>query len=354
MTATTQPPQDTTAPSVPTSVTATATGPDTVEVAWTASTDDVGVTGYHVYRDGSSTPQATVTSGTSFLDIGLVGGTSHSYTVSAFDGAENESAEASPPITVTTDPPVVLAPIADAYVDASEGNNNFGTATDLEIDGAPTMVTYMKFDVSGITGTVTDAKLLLWTSTSDATGFEVFGVSDTSWSESNVTYQSAPAYGSTAVGSSGPITAGSWTTVDVTSLVTGNGLISIAIATSSNSPLTFSSREGSDPPQLVITEHSGLDTTAPSVPTSLAASGVTANEVGLSWTASTDDMGVVGYHIYRDGSSTPVATVIGTSYRDSGLNSGTTYIYTVAAFDAVGNESPESSPPVSETTGLVP
>ena len=80
VTATTLAPSDTTAPSVPTSVTATATGTDTVDLSWTASSDDIGVAGYNVYRDGSTTPLATVTSGTTYTDAGLTGSTSYTYT----------------------------------------------------------------------------------------------------------------------------------------------------------------------------------------------------------------------------------------------------------------------------------
>jgi regulation of enolase protein 1 (concanavalin A-like superfamily) len=83
------------------------------------------------------------------------------------------------------------------------------------------------------------------------------------------------------------------------------------------------------------------DTQAPTVPTGLAAGGVTTTSVTLTWTASTDlpnpgGKGVAGYYVYRNGDATaPIATVKGgTSLTDSGLSSGTTYTYQVAAFDA--------------------
>ena len=104
MTATTLTPSDTTAPSVPTGLAATATGPDTVDLSWTASSDDIGVAGYNVYRDGSTTPLATVTSGTTYTDTGLTASTAYAYTVSAFDAAGNESAQSSA-VTATTQPP---------------------------------------------------------------------------------------------------------------------------------------------------------------------------------------------------------------------------------------------------------
>ena len=93
---------DTTAPSVPTGVAAVANGTDKIDVSWTASTDNVAVAGYHVFRDGNATAIATVTTGTSYQDPGLAPGSTHSYTVSAFDAVPNESAKSSPPASATT------------------------------------------------------------------------------------------------------------------------------------------------------------------------------------------------------------------------------------------------------------
>ena len=83
----------------------------------------------------------------------------------------------------------------------------------------------------------------------------------------------------------------------------------------------------------------------PSVPT-LSGALNPDNSVGLSWTASTDaGSGLAGYRIYRDGQSTPYATITPetTTYTDAGVNSGTTYTYTVTAFDGAGNESQPSN-----------
>lgn len=82
------------------------------------------------------------------------------------------------------------------------------------------------------------------------------------------------------------------------------------------------------------------DTTAPSVPTGLAVTpGNTTN--GLTWTASTDNVGVVKYRVRRGG--TVVGEPTGTSFSDTGLTNGTAYSYTVSAVDAAGNESAQSS-----------
>jgi len=89
---------DTTAPSAPTGLTVTGTTSSSVSLSWTAATDNVGVTGYTVYR--GSTAVATVT-GTSYTDTGLTASTAYSYTVKAKDAAGNVSA-ASSAVTATT------------------------------------------------------------------------------------------------------------------------------------------------------------------------------------------------------------------------------------------------------------
>ncbi len=92
---------------------------------------------------------------------------------------------------------------------------------------------------------------------------------------------------------------------------------------------------------------SGGDYTPPSTPTGLQVTGVTASSVSLSWSASTDNVAVTGYNIYRG--TTLVGTSSGTTYTDSGLTSGTAYTYSVAAYDAAGNVSAKSTA-VSATT----
>ena len=345
VTATTLAPSDTTAPSVPTGLAATATGPDTVDLSWTASSDDIGVAGYNVYRDGATTPLATVTSGTTYTDAGLTGSTAYTYTVSAFDAAGNESVQSSP---VSADTPAAttttLVPTADAFVNASTPGTHYGSSTQVRVDASPTTTSYLKFDVSGLTGAVANATLRVWANTSQTTGYDVYSVPDTSWDESSITFNTAPSMATAVVGSSGPVSGGTWTTVDVTSLVSGNGTITLGLQTTNSTALSLSSREGSNPPELVITTSVAADTTAPSVPTGLAATATGPDTVDLSWTASSDDIGVAGYNVYRDGSTTPLVTVTsGTTYTDAGLTGSTAYTYTVSAFDAAGNESAQSS-----------
>ena len=79
------------------------------------------------------------------------------------------------------------------------------------------------------------------------------------------------------------------------------------------------------------------DTQAPTTPGSLAKSGSTQTSVSLAWSASSDDTGVTGYTVYRDGTSAGAPT--GTSYTVSGLSCGTSYLFAVEARDAAGNHS---------------
>src|SRR5665647_1775063 len=82
------------------------------------------------------------------------------------------------------------------------------------------------------------------------------------------------------------------------------------------------------------------DTTAPTAPSSLKAVGGR-RQVTLTWAASTDNVGVVGYRVWRSrtssGSLTQVASVSGRSYLNTGLSNGVTYYYKVQAYDATGN-----------------
>ncbi|HEX5404888.1 MAG TPA: cellulose binding domain-containing protein [Pseudonocardiaceae bacterium] len=83
------------------------------------------------------------------------------------------------------------------------------------------------------------------------------------------------------------------------------------------------------------------DTQAPSTPTGLAVTGTTATSASLSWSPSTDNVGVTGYQVFRGG--TMVGTTAGTSFTDTGLTAATMYGYTVKAVDAAGNVSAASA-----------
>lgn len=96
---------DVTAPTVPGSFTATASGQNAVNLAWTASTDAVGVTGYTITRNGTTI--TTTATGTSYADTGLTPGTLYTYTISAHDAAGNASATATASATTASSLPAM-------------------------------------------------------------------------------------------------------------------------------------------------------------------------------------------------------------------------------------------------------
>ena len=103
------------------------------------------------------------------------------------------------------------------------------------------------------------------------------------------------------------------------------------------------------------------DTTPPSVPNSLTANAISDTQIDISWVSSIDDVAVAGYKIFKNGIE--IAVTGNTSYQDTGLTPSTTYLYSVSAFDATGNESikslessattqsPPNNPPVLDPIG---
>jgi len=123
--------------------------------------------------------------------------------------------------------------------------------------------------------------------------------------------------------------------------VTGTTSITVRPAQTTLYHLTARNRWGSTSAQVSLTVNTSVDTLPPSVPTSVSATGISTSRIDVSWVSSTDNVGVSGYRIYRNGSQ--IATTGVTSYSDTGLASGATYAYNIAAFDASGNTSPLSS-----------
>ncbi len=85
-----------------------------------------------------------------------------------------------------------------------------------------------------------------------------------------------------------------------------------------------------------------LDTTAPTIPSGLTGSAVSSTQVNLSWSASTDNVAVTGYAIFRGGNE--IGTSSSTAYSDLTVTHSTSYSYTVKAYDAAGNRSAASAP----------
>jgi hypothetical protein len=96
----------------------------------------------------------------------------------------------------------------------------------------------------------------------------------------------------------------------------------------------------------------GPDTTPPAIPAVPTLSTVSSTGATITWTPTTDNVGVAAYYIYRDGAL--VSTLAVPPFQDSGLTPGLTYAYTLSAFDAQGNVSGQSAPLYVTTVNTTP
>jgi PKD repeat protein len=159
-------------------------------------------------------------------------------------------------ITVGAAPPTqTFAPAADAYAKESEPDTNFRSTSNLRVkeEAGNRYRPYMKFTVSGVSGPVQSAKLRLWVVDPSPDGGSLRSVADNTWTESGLTWNNAPAFESASLDSAGPITTGTWVELDVTGHVTGNGTYSFALVGTSSDTAIYNSRDGANPPELVVT-----------------------------------------------------------------------------------------------------
>jgi len=137
-------------------------------------------------------------------------------------------------------------------VNEGSPTTNYGSLTTLRVDGSPIIRSYLRFDLQGLSGAVTRATLRVFANSASTSGSVANGVSDNTWTESTLNYNNAPPLGS-ALGSSGPITAGTWISMDVTVYITGNGTYNLALTTPGSTAVSLASREsGANAPQLII------------------------------------------------------------------------------------------------------
>lgn len=153
---------------------------------------------------------------------------------------------------------ITLTLVADAKVKSTSTSRNYGTESTLRLRGGrPEWRTYLKFDVAGLSETVTSAKLRLYvTDEGSLDGSSVDGgtiyVVDNSWIETGVTWSNAPPISGSPLDSVDSITSGTWVEYDVTSAVSGNGTVSFGMTSQSKDSALFSSKEGDNPPELVV------------------------------------------------------------------------------------------------------
>jgi chitodextrinase len=251
--ATASTPPDTQRPTAPGALAATAPTATRVNLTWTASTDDSGIADYQIFRDGTQVGTSTTTS---YSDTTVQGQTTYSYTVVARDLVNNLSDPSNAAGVTTPAAPTTLTftPDADSYVESGQPTVNFGGATQIVTDASPSRRFLLRFAVSGVSGRqVVSAKLRLNCVNSSSVGGVFHRAADTSWGESTVTWNNQPSADAATIASLGSVSALSTYEVDVGSLVTGDGTYTIQADSTSTDGAYYSSKEGSVPPQLVLT-----------------------------------------------------------------------------------------------------
>jgi PKD repeat protein len=159
----------------------------------------------------------------------------------------------------TPSPLVTLTAIADSTTNEANKSANFGTIVTVRVKDrtGASFRAHVKFDLAGVSGTVTSAKLRLFVTDPSGNGGSVYPVSS-SWTETGLTWNNQPALPASSIASLGPVAAGAWKEVDVTSAVSGTGQVSFALSGGTSDVAAYTSREGTSAnrPQLVLTVQS--------------------------------------------------------------------------------------------------
>ena len=144
-------------------------------------------------------------------------------------------------------------PVADAYVSAADPGGNHGGAPTLRMEVDPLTRSYLRFDVElPAEATVTGATLeLSTTSIAPKAGFWAYAVANTTWDESTIDDTSAPDLGA-KLGWSGPYATTGYKSIALPESYVSTGPITVGAATASTYVKSFSSREGANPPRLVV------------------------------------------------------------------------------------------------------
>ena len=225
---------------------------DHVVLNWLGATDNVGISGYTIYRDGQIL-KTTGRNELSYVDTDVALGKTYNYTVDAVDLSDLHSAPSSPvSVTLPAQATLTFYSDADSFIDELNAETNYGVSAALRTDRAPDIRGYIRFSVQGLpAGRVSSATLRIFSNTASAYGYDIHIVHDDSWDEKTLTYQNAPAFGD-QLDFKSMVNANSWTTTDVGLAVQGNGVYTFGLSTLSPTALSYSSREGPYPPELVI------------------------------------------------------------------------------------------------------
>jgi len=158
------------------------------------------------------------------------------------------------PVSITVHPAqtLIFTPTDDAFIRSDQPQNNFGSATTIQVDALPVKHILLKFSVSAPNcGSVVSAKLRLFVVDRSSRGGDFFATIGNSWNESGVNWNNAPSAG-TALASVGTVTSGTWVELDLTSHVTCDSVLSLRVSSTSNNGADYSSKEGTNAPQLVV------------------------------------------------------------------------------------------------------
>jgi fibronectin type 3 domain-containing protein len=358
---------DTTPPTTPTNLAAESVFYNEIDLGWTGSTDSgTGVSGYRIYRKGPGESTFTLlatTTGTgaghnSYPDTSVKPSSSYTYQVSAVDGANNESGKASVTASTPSGPSsqtYTFTATDDATIQQANATAT-GNTSPLIVDNSPVDDALLRFNVSTSgCDTLTSAKLTLTDNSDGSVQGGDFYTTGANWSEGSVTWNTAPTRG-TLLNSLGAVASNATVSVDVTQGATLNGAVAFRVGTTSSDGVHYFSKEGTGgKPTLTVicTSATVPDTQAPTAPSNLKASAIP-GEIDLSWTASTDNLAVTNYDIYRG--STLIGTVPSSSltYQDTTVTAGTSYSYTVKARDAAGNVSSPSNTATATATSTRP
>jgi glucose/arabinose dehydrogenase len=240
-----------------------------------------------------------------------------------------------------------FAPTADSYVLNGRPTTNYGLSTGLNVDYGPTSTaeTYLKFTVTGLSGSVSSAKLWVYASSGTADGPAVYRTTN-SWTETGITWNNKPAKTTSGRNDRDLIPGHTWVSFDVTPWVTGNGTVSFVLAGKSSDALLMRSRQADAQwPRLeVITSGGSSDVSPPSVPSNIDVDARAWNDVLVNWNPSTDNVGVASYDVFRNGHFLTTVSKNTSYYKDTGTLGEHTYSYQVRARDRAGNVSALTSP----------
>jgi G8 domain len=272
---------DTAPPAAPSGLTATGASATRVDLSWTAAGDDVGVTGYRIYRDGSS---IAIVGGAAHSDLGLAAATAYRYEVAALDAAGNESQRSAPAAAKTlaagSGPPppapenlrplaqasVTLLPAADTYLQEGRPTEAGGEAAEVSIDasarGGETQG-LLRFDLSEIPAGSEVASAILTIQTTDSGKGADFHRMLVTWNE-DATWESMGAgiaaddaeAASSADLSTGGVDDGPATfdaTTPVQAWVDGAPNHGWVLLPLGSNGWDFATRESAAPPQLTVT-----------------------------------------------------------------------------------------------------